>query len=243
MKNRLYITLLLVALALCARAETIVLHTGARVQGTIVFQNEEVVIVRDAEGARFQYPRADIQSILTEVEMQEEEAPVEEEKIETPKKAQILLELAGGGAVNPGAQSGGAASVDLLVGTHHIGNKHIFIGAGLGYHGIFMGEKYNFLPIQVALRMPVLEQKHAPVFGVSAGYGIGLSKDYRGGIYAALDFGYRYQFNPKSAFAITFNVQFQQAKVAVTEVLDGNEFTNYSGRSLVMPGVKLALYF
>jgi len=29
----------------------------------------------------------------------------------------------------------------------------------------------------------------------------------------------------------------------VTEVLDDNEFTNYSGRNLVMPGVKCALYF
>ena len=244
MKNRIYLLLVVALVVLNARAETIVLHTGARVQGTIIFQNEEVVILRDADGARFQYPRADVREIIADAKPKEEEKQEQQvEQISTPKKASILLELGGGGAVIPGDQTGGAFSVDLLVGSHHIGDRHIFIGGGLGYHGLFLNDKFNFLPVQVALRLPVLEQKHAPVVGVSLGYGIALSSSYLGGLYAGLDFGYRYQINPKTAVALTFNVQFQQAKVSVTEVLDDNEFTNYSGRNLVMPGVKCALYF
>ena len=61
-----YIALLLLASALCAHAETILLRTGARVRGEIVFQNEEVVIVRDAEGKRFQYLRSDVEAVLTD---------------------------------------------------------------------------------------------------------------------------------------------------------------------------------
>ena len=238
----------------CAHAETIVLRTGARVEGTIVFQNEEVVIIRDAEGARFQYPRAEVESVTSEgvKELTSEGAEISRARdVETSndldggtKKASILLELGGGAAVSPGDAAGGGFSVDFLVGSHHIGNKHLFIGGGLGYHGLFIGgAKYNFLPIQVALRMPLMEQKHAPAFGVSLGYGVALSKAYVGGLYAGWDFGYRYQINPKTALAVMINAQFHQAKVTVTETIGEDVYTHKTGRYLVMPGIKLALYF
>lgn len=242
-----FITLFCVSLA-CAHAETLLLRTGARVKGTIVFQNEEVVIIRDAEGARFQYPRADVQEILSDEaeengNTQSAEA-ADEQEITTSKKASILLEVAGGAAVIPSEAAGGAVSADLLVGSHHIGDKHIFIGGGLGYHGLFLGqEKYNFLPVQVVLRMPMIETKHAPVFGFGLGYGIALSKDYLGGIYAGIDLGYRCQLNPKTAIALVAFASFQQAQMKVTTVIEDQKYTNKSGRNIVATGLKLALYF
>ena len=245
--RKISLIFLLVA-CVCAHAETLVLRTGARVRGTIVFQNEEVVIVRDAEGARFQYPRVDVADILTDeaknAESQELENTPEPEATQTTKKASILLELAGGVAIQPNQSAGGAVSADLLVGSHHIGERHLFIGGGIGYHGLFMGsEKYNFLPIQVALRMPFTETKHAPVFGAALGYGIALSKDYVGGIYAGIDFGYRCQLNPKTALSVVGFAQMQQAKIHVTETIEEATFINRTGRVFFTPGVKLALYF
>ncbi len=243
--KKLYTIALILLCALCAHAETLILRTGARVKGEILFRNEEVVIIRNAEGARFQYPRAEIQEILT-VDPVEEEVVVEEKKdeIKTAKKVSVSLELGGGAACIPNSAVGGGFSVDFLVGSHHIGSRHIFLGAGLGYHGMFIGaEKYNFLPVQVALRLPLLEQKHAPVFGMALGYGIALSKTYKGGLYASIDFGYRYQINEKSALAVVASAQFQQAKIAATEIVEGNTFTNYTGRYLVSPELKLVFMF
>ncbi len=245
MKKVLSIFALALLCALCAHAETLILRTGARVKGEILFQNEEVVIIRNAEGARFQYPRAEVLEILM-VDPVEEVEVVEETKAEisTSKKVAISLELGGGAACIPNSAVGGGFSVDFLVGSHHIGQRHIFLGAGLGYHGMFIGaEKYNFLPIQLALRLPLLEQKHAPLFGMALGYGIALSKDYKGGIYAGLDFGYRYQINEKTALAVVASAQFQQAKIAATEIVDGSTFTNYTGRYLVSPELKLIVMF
>ena len=244
--KKIAVLILFCASVLCAHAETIVLRTGARVKGTIVFQNEEVVIIRSEEGPRFQYSHSDVMEILADdvEETEPAEAEVQQEEITTSKKASILLELAGGAAVKPTDAVGGAVSVDLLVGSHHLGNKHIFVGAGLGYHGVFLGaEKYNFLPIQVAVRMPFTEQKHAPVFGVAVGYGVALSKDYLGGIYAGVDFGYRCQLNPKTAIALVAFAQFQQAIVPTETTIEGVPFTQNIGRSLVSSGIKLALYF
>ena len=249
MRNRLSILLLLLTLALCAHAETILLRTGARVKGTIVFQNEEVVIVRDANGARFQYPRADVEDILSDDAVQPEEQAAEtaeEEEIKITKKVSALLEISGGSAYVPGVPAGASMGVDLIVGSHHIGSRHIFIGGGLGYHGMFMpGEtkQYNFLPVQVALRMPLLEQKHAPAFGVALGYGVALSKNYLGGIYTGLDFGYRCQINKKTAIGAMFFAQFQQAKLKVMETIEDVEFVNETGRNFITYGAKFTLYF
>lgn len=243
--KKLYTIALILLCALCAHAETLILRTGARVKGEILFQNEEVVVLRNAEGARFQYPRAEVQEILT-VDPVEEEVVVEEQKdeIKTAKKVSVSLELGGGAACIPNSAVGGGFSVDFLVGSHHIGQRHLFLGAGLGYHGMFIGaEKYNFLPVQVALRLPLLEQKHAPVFGMALGYGIALSKTYKGGLYASIDFGYRYQINEKSALAVVASAQFQQAKIAAAEIVEGNTFTNYTGRYLVSPELKLVFMF
>ena len=243
--KKLYTIALILLCALCAHAETLILRTGARVKGEILFQNEEVVVLRNAEGARFQYPRAEVQEILM-VDPVEEEVVVEEQKdeIKTAKKVSVSLELGGGAACIPNSAVGGGFSVDFLVGSHHIGQRHLFLGTGLGYHGMFIGaEKYNFLPVQVALRLPLLEQKHAPVFGMALGYGIALSKTYKGGLYASIDFGYRYQINEKSALAVVASAQFQQAKIAATEIVEGNTFTNYTGRYLVSPELKLVFMF
>lgn len=213
-------------------------------KGEIVLQNADVVIVRDASGARFQYPRTEVQEILATDAAEVKEQEAEQDNIGTSKKASILLELAGGPAVIPSQAVGGGFSVDMLVGSHHIGDRHLFIGGGLGYHGLFIGEeKYNFLPIQVALRMPFMEQKHAPVFGVALGYGVGLSRDYLGGLYAGLDFGYRCQLNEKTAIALVLAAQFQQATIRVIEEVSGIPYANTVGRNFVTPSIKFALYF
>ena len=250
MIKRIYIfTFLWLLCATCACAETLILRTGARMKGTIVFQNEEVVIFRDASGARFQYPRAEVAEIMADEKQGEEDegtkgAEEQESEITTSKKASMLLEVGGGVAINPNTAVGGAVSIDILVGSHHIGDRHLFIGGGLGYHGLFFGaDKYNFLPIQVALRVPFIETKHAPVFGASIGYGIALSKDYLGGIYTGIDFGYRCQLNPKTAISVVAFAQMQQAKINAVEIIDGNEYINRTGRIFFTPGVKMALYF
>ena len=93
-------------------AETLVLRTGARVRGSIVFRNEEVVIIRDAEGARFQYPTTDIAEILTEETQNESDETINGQMVNdqmvNSKKASILIEVAGGAAIIPQYAAGGA---------------------------------------------------------------------------------------------------------------------------------------
>ena len=213
--------------------------------GTVVFENEEVVIIRDAEGARFQYPRTEIVEIVEDEVDTSTSQDLENSNEEiTTRKVSLLFEIGTGAAIKPNETAGGAFDVDLMVGSHHIGDKHLFIGGGFGYHGLFFrADKYHFMPIQLVLRVPFVESKHAPFFGASAGYGIALGKNYKGGIYAGIDFGYRCQINPATAVAITAFAQMQQATITTTEIIESSEYINTTGRVFITPGIKLGLYF
>lgn len=232
-----------------ARAEVLTLKSGAQVKGTVVLQNDEVVILRDASGMRMQYPRSEVVSIV-----EDSSSAVQETEVQTVgeghrKKASILLELGAAAGMLPGEHVAGFAyNADLLVGTHNLADRKIFVGGGVGYHGDMLEQSYHFLPIQAAVRVPLMLTKHAPIVGASLGYGVALSKDYLGGMYANLMLGYRYEISPKSALAISADVQFQQATITVTEQIEPTEgepdlFINKAGRSIVRTGLKFSLFF
>lgn len=244
MKKTILTICLLVLACVYAHAETIILHTGARITGEIIFENEEVIIVRDGTGTRFQYPRSEVQQVVASDSVQIADTKVVETELKAEdKKATVLFELSGGMACIPNDAMGGAFAVDMIVGSYKIGSKPIFVGAGVGYHGLMIdGQQYNFLPIQAALRLPLIDEKHAPVIGLALGYGVALSKDYLGGIYTGIDVGYRYRINDKTAMTVTLFATFQQAQVNVTQSIEDNLFTARMGRSIVVSGLKMAIY-
>ena len=73
MKRILNILLFAVLFAVTAAAETVTLRSGKVITGTILIQNDEVVIIRDANGARHQYPAAEVLSVSSSDAREEEE--------------------------------------------------------------------------------------------------------------------------------------------------------------------------
>ena len=226
-------------------AETVTLRSGKVINGTILVENQDVVIIRDVNGARFQFPASDVANISREQNSQDVTTPEEEQvQSSSPKKAALTLELAGGGLYEQSSQWGAYMTADLLIGSRQIKGKDITLGGSVGYMGAFVGgQAFNFIPICVALRLPLMEGKHAPLIGASIGYGIAASKLYLGGLTAGADIAYRYQINAKSSLSIGLNVRFQQAMLPVVETIEDTEYTHNAGRSLVATGIKLGLQF
>ena len=235
----------LLACTLCVRAEVLVLRTGTQVKGTIVFQNDEVVVLKDASGARFQYPRTDILSISEDDKQTlDNQNNTTDSRSVSSKKVSLLVELSGGATFMPADTVGGFVCANLCVGTHNMLGKRIFLGGGVGYLGEFAGgQKYAFLPIQLVARIPLMQQKHAPLAGVSLGYGVALSKDCLGGLYAGANLGYCCQITDKSSLFVSADVLFQQAKIEVEEKIEDLSFTNHTGRAFVNLGVRMGLFF
>lgn len=256
MRQALY-TIFLLLLAIVAQAETITLKTGKVIQGTVLFENEEVLVIKDDTGARFQYPKSDIATRTADPTPASTETDTNQQQntktSNGTKQLSLGIELAGGGAILPGKSTGELLSADLLICSHHIGARRIMVGGLIGYHGMLKVNEntYSFLPIAAVVRYPILDGKHSPMIGAALGYGIGLSKAYTGGIFTSLDIAYRYELNPKSSLYVGLNFQFQQAKISTTETIiaDNNEETaTYSyrdtqGCSFLIPAIKLGIAF
>ena len=229
------------------RAEVITLRTGQTVRGVIMMQNDDVVIIKDQNGSRFQYMMTDVASVSAEEKTEAQK--VEEVKKVGVKKVALSLELAAGGFAVPHYGNGGSLTADLLVGSHNLADKRIFLGGGIGYHGYIGKETYSFIPLMVAVRVPLMDGRHSPQLGAAVGYGFAVSKNASHGLYAGMDAGYRYQAKKKSAVYVGLFVRFQQTKLNLTETFTdaagqkAEYTTRNAGSNIIGYGAKFAVYF
>ena len=244
MYKRLAILTLLISSVLVSQAAVITLTSGKKIVGEVLINNADVVIVRDNEGARFQYPAAEVVSVVEDETSEEQETPQQEEKkTQGGKKVTFLLDWGGGGAFVPHDDNGGFFGGELLIGSRYIGQKSIFLGGGLNVECMFMpNATYVFLPLEVALKVPFLEGKHSPFVGVNLGYGFGV-KNCKGGIYTSAEVGWRYVINPRANMYVSLRVQFQQATVTGTTTIDQTTFNDNSGRNFVIFGSQFGISF
>lgn len=239
-------------------ADVVVLNTGRRVECTILMENEQVVVVRDANGARFQYPKGDVREVNRGEEtaapaLQQEPAAaakphkaakaaqhVSETEETSTRKATIGLEMVGG--LGTGNGNSGGFCADVLIGSRTIAGREMLLGGQVGYMGIFGAHGAHFVPIQAALRYPVLSGCHTPVIGANIGYGIGL-KGVTGGIHAGLQVAYRYALNERSRLLVGLAAEWQQATMRINEEMDGEMYSGRQGRNLLVFGVKIGFNF
>jgi len=223
------------------KAEVVVLQSGKTIEGEIVLQNEDIVMLRDKEGHKYQFPRSEVVEITTPV------VAVEEEKVETAATSKgncaLRLDFSGGGLFVPSLGNGGYGTVDIQIGSRRIGRQRIFLGGSVGYQAAVVDKVYNFLPLMAVVSVPLMEGKHAPELGAAIGYGFAIKTPSKGGIVAKLDVSWRYQFRPSSALLLGAQARFQQAEVQYVETINTEEYQSVLGRNLVALGVRLALEF
>ncbi len=214
--------LLLLGAGMIVAETRLVLRSNEVVQGTIIFQNDDVVVIRDAEGNRFQYPTSEIISI-TDVT----DALVEEPTKAAPRKVSIGVQAIGGAVIDAGHEWGTVAGGDFMIGANNVLDKRIFLGGGIGYRALILSDKtYSLMPIQLYAALPLMQGKHAPYLGLGLGYGIALNKDYTGGLYAGVDFGWRMQISNHSALLLSAHASFLQLLREWTEQIDNVAYIN-----------------
>ncbi len=234
MKKGLFIGLFLLFMGVYAWSETrVVLKSGASVEGNVVFQNEQVIVLRDADQKAYQFPMSEVVTIEEVVEV------VEEVVFEQERAVGALIMVDGGALYDtalPDSQWGGRVGASFLVGARDLLDKRIFLGGGIGYSALFMnGENYSLLPIQLYTAVPFLspDYKYSPYVGLGVGYGVGLKSHYKGGLHAGMDVGLRMQIGVNRALLVGLKVSFQQLGTEWHEVVNGIDMTNDVTHSLV----------
>lgn len=241
------LSILIVHCALCTvnlvRADVVVLQSGQTMQGEIVMQNDEVILLRDADGRRYQFLQSEVQSIQADSVVSS--APLSTSDTQH-SKVSLRLDVAGGALFVPSYNTGGFFSADLAIGTRNLANRRIFLGGSIGYQ--FANSPVHrftnhFIPLMAVVSVPLMDGKHAPEIGAGIGYGFAVKSPQKGGMTAQLDLSWRYQYSASSALLLGVRTRFQQAKVDYTEVIDGKEYNSPQGRCFVSVGVHLSLLF
>lgn len=245
MKKITSIILLLLLWVAPLRAEVVTLRSGKVLRGTVLLRNDEVLILRDQNGARFQYPAAEIVSV--EDDSAEPETPAEvkpaAEKTVSKSRVALRLTLNGGGVFSPGYDNGGGVGADLWIGSRRIGGRRVFLGGGVGVQTALLPDRKGiYIPLQAVMSMPLTDGKHAPEIGLGLGYGF-TTHHTKGGLTAHMALSWRYQFSEKSALLLGARVTFQADDFPVTETQDGVEYSGTLGRSLVHVGLNLGIEF
>ena len=183
-KRLITIVCVLILLAgMSVRADVITLRSGQKVDGEILVQNENILIVKTSSGARFQYPMTEVVKIDTSTIQQDTViTSVKERKI---KPVAIRFSLDGGGAFVPNHEAGGGLAVEAAIGTRNLAGTGIFLGGSVGYFGAFTGSNHHFIPLQAVVGIPLASRVEVPELMIGLGYGFGTAKS-KGGIAASL---------------------------------------------------------
>ena len=244
MKRLLCLWLLLAIYVSSVQAEVVVLRSGQQVKGEILLNNDDVVILRRKDGSRYQYPKAEVISIQTEVA---ELVTMDSTVVIPSKKVSLRLTAAGGAAYIPHCGWGGTMDAQLMMGTHKLLDKPIFLGGSIGFRSTFKDENtYSWIPLQLVFQSPLSyhsNTQHHPLFGASFGYSFATNKQWGGGICAGVDLGWWYRFNDKSSLSIALTAQWQQAQIDVIASINGLDYTNHMECNIVGIGLKVGVQF
>lgn len=250
---RSIILVLLVCVPLWSVADEAVMHklvfrSGRVVVGEIVVRNDEMVVVKNTYGSRFQYPMSDIVEII-EINNEEQQAPKEEDdhssrSMTNVKRTSLGFHVAGG-MVSLNGNTGGAVAADFRLGANNVARRQIFLGGQVGYRALMVEDKtLSILPISVVMELPLIVSPHAPMLGAHIGYGIGIS-GVRGGVNAGLALAYRYHFSRTGAFHIGLEAELQQLAQSPHSVTiePGQSFSSTEGRTAVLGMLCLGVLF
>lgn len=244
MKKSKYI-LLIIALILSSisKAEVIVLNSGTRIEGEILLQNEEVLIIKKKDGTRYQYPRNEIASILEETTAVTK-TEIHTTTLESERKLALKFQVHAGAVHLTHEGWGGQIGADLMIGSKELCGNPIFIGGSIGYRAKILAVKtYSFIPLQVQLAMSLVKKQHPPHINISIGYGFLTDKTEKGGLCIAANGGWSYQFSSNSSLQLGIYAELQQTKINITETINNQEYTSFKANNFVSIGGTVGIKF
>lgn len=243
MRLRALIIGLCLALAVSLDAAVVHLQSGQVVEGEILVHNDDVIIIRNASGARFQYPASEVTAIDEDVQTEVTSVPQSESaSVSHSSKVALRLSLAGGADVVPGLMTGGGGEVNLQLGSRILAGRRLFLGGSVGLHYAYVGSSRLYIPLQLAVSVPLMDGTHSPEVGAELGYGFSTIK-HAGGLCGGAHVDWRYQFSDKSALLLGLYARFQMTEFPIEETIDNLTYTAHLGRTIVYTGLHMGLEF
>lgn len=231
----------------------IVLTTGEAYTGEVVFQNEQIIMIKTAEGTRYQFPFSEIRSVDTDINMAGYELlpDVDIMSKTDDNKFAMLIEVQGGASYSSKAYKWAPmVQPTLVLGARDILLDNSFLGIGGGYRVILPTESdddetISFIPVFLRFQAFFSEKRTCPYAEMDAGYSFALNDSMKGGLFINAAFGFRRQLNESVSMSVALFGGIQSFSADLIDSKNfqqiGQNYTYYGKTNSVNFGLKITL--
>ena len=225
--------------------DVLTLKNGEVYRGEIVLRTDDIVMLKTADGKRYQFQIRDIEKFSKSEMNAEEKSGVNQ--LNQGNFAGIL-DINGGLAYAPAAdiRHAGAMGFSLAFGSRSALGTSAFLGVGAGYETVFGNDKksdLSFMPVYIQTYIPLNEKKIAPSFGSKISYKFALNDLYKGGLFFHVSDGINYRLTARSSLFFGLQAQTQRISGTVIEINELGEFYKQGNALLSGIGLNVAFMF
>lgn len=227
--------------------DKITLNTGEVYLGEILVKTTDLVMIKVANGSRYQFQLSDVKEIeksgnINSTDIKNSQA------ITVHKATRNLcgqIEFAGG---LRNARNAFSWSPDfqgsLTLGNKNVAEQNLFMGIGLGYNSTKIKTKsVSFVPVFGRIQGTLNNKSTSPYIALDGGYAFSVNPNYGGGVLAKLSIGIIQRKNQKVSFiaGLYGSINSTSGNLSVTN--EESTFT-YNGRTMMQSwGLKLGIQF
>lgn len=230
-----------------ASKSVITMKNGSVFIGEIVVQSESAVVLKTADGTRYQFPVADIENIkqenIVKVDTIVHAAPTY--SVEPADFAMMISINADKVFKSRGIGGGAAVSAELTLGMKNLAGQNWFLGMGAGYENIFLSSN-NINLIKLFFRMQktfLNERIISPFASLDLGYSLISADGWEGGILAKAKSGISIDIGKGNSLFLGINFGVQGFNTMLSQTRSG-EIYHYKGTTFLPEiGISAAIMF
>lgn len=253
MRTLLLLVCLTVCTALFSQNDTttvrIVLKTGSVYTGKVLLKNDEVLMLKDANGARFQFQTKEIKSIS---EQSPDDKNIAEQDPTNPGEPETdFCSIVETGICTSGARKSFGnelfAQISISFGNKKTLGKNLFTGLGAGYLFCLNNSspsKPTLIPVFAKAVLTTGKKPNALHLGIESGYAFSTNDACKGGLFTSISTGITFRLNDKTALYTSVYGAVYSIKGNLTEVSPtAGSFTYYGSTTLNSVGLKTGFRF
>lgn len=245
----LFISLILSVTVFAQQKELvkITLKSGAVHYGELIVQTDEMIMIQEKDGSRYQFQTTDIEKKETASDSETTQESSAKTSTDLHENNSGVFALTEAGIYDFSAHNtfdhttAGSLKLSLC---KQLLSGNIFAGAGMGIiTSIEKDTQISLLPVFVKCNYLLNKNRLSPFAGMEAGYSFSLNKYYEGGMFVSADLGLSIQYSARNFIKLSITTGVQQIRTNLTEATSSGAFSYYGNTNIISWGLKAGLQF
>lgn len=252
MRTLLLILYSAVCIGLFSQSDTtlvkIVLKSGSVYIGQVLLKNEEVVMLKDQNGARFQFQPGEINSISNVTNQATDTNSTTSGAIKP--ESENFCSIIEAGLFTANARKcfnwQAASQVSISFGNKKALGKDLFLGLGVRYLfplSMDASTMPTLIPVFFKTIITTGKKKNAPNLGIESGYAFSSNDNYKGGGFTTLSTGFTFCINEKTALYTSVFGAVYSIKGNLIDKTSTGSYSYFGTTSMNSAGFKVGLRF